>query len=612
MRYPLPRRATVSLFAFMLAGFAGGLTPAARAQTLQPVTATLDRQEANVGETILLTVSVISAENVEPRLPPLEPFDTQLVGRSVQVGTHLGQRVTVQSVRYTLRALRAGDHRIGPITVPLGGQIFQSRPIRVRIHSGMDDAHADPALRVSVDVSNREPFVGQQVLYRWRFEHRIFVGNARLSAYDYDGFIGEDLGEIKDTRLRVNGQEVAIRELRRALFPLRAGLIELGGPDLICDVTLESRANPHDPLASRFGTILTQSKTLRPKPLSLRVRPLPPPPADFSGLVGDFHLTAELNKQELAMGDSATLEIAVEGDAHARRIPEPSFSAPEGIKLYGDRARVEPHSDETGLRTRKTFQYVLVPLAPGERTIPPVTLTYFDPTSEHYRTLSTPALNLTVRPSPSDATVTTISPERLEPTPPQAQTTERQTALSGVDAALVPREAAPDAADARAHEPAATVPPLRPWLDRVALPAAVLLAFGATLLATVLVRRARRSPAKVSARRRRQALDRARGEIDRTVILLRSGEANAAADLLRALAQTFLRERADLEAGALCGREAAEALGQRSGATSDTCRQLEEFFDRLDAARFGGQALAETDAEGLARILEALDGQLPS
>jgi hypothetical protein len=49
-----------------------------------------------------------------------------------------------------------------------------------------------------------------------------------------------------------------------------------------------------------------------------------------------------------------------------------------------------------GLRGTKTWEYVLIPRAPGTRTIPPMSLGYFDAEADAYRMASTEPLSLVV------------------------------------------------------------------------------------------------------------------------------------------------------------------------------------------------------------------------
>jgi hypothetical protein len=44
----------------------------------------------------------------------------------------------------------------------------------------------------------------------------------------------------------------------------------------------------------------------------------------------------------------------------------------------------------------KAWEYVLVPKAPGEQTIPPISFSYFDPERDRYETLTTPPLALKI------------------------------------------------------------------------------------------------------------------------------------------------------------------------------------------------------------------------
>ena len=59
---------------------------------------------------------------------------------------------------------------------------------------------------------------------------------------------------------------------------------------------------------------------LATSPVTLNVRPLPASrePADFSGLVGKFRVSASLSKSSLPVGDSTTLSVVVEGEGNIR------------------------------------------------------------------------------------------------------------------------------------------------------------------------------------------------------------------------------------------------------------------------------------------------------
>ena len=135
-----------------------------------------------------------------------------------------------------------------------------------------------------------------------------------------------------------------------------------------------------DELLSReiFYT-LTEAKVLRTPMIELDVRPLPPAPQTFSGLVGDFDISARVNKGELKVGESATLRLEVAGTGNVGMISEPRLPPLPYLKVYDDRPGSAIDRSGRLLKGSKSYRKALVPLEPGELTIPALTLTFFDP-----------------------------------------------------------------------------------------------------------------------------------------------------------------------------------------------------------------------------------------
>jgi hypothetical protein len=91
-----------------------------------------------------------------------------------------------------------------------------------------------------------------------------------------------------------------------------------------------------------------------------------------------------------------TLTVTAQGRGNLRAIPEPDLALPEDFEVYPPEVseRVEPAGN--GLGGSKSWEYVLIPRAPGNRTIPPVSLGYFDTEAGGYRTAVTDPLPLEV------------------------------------------------------------------------------------------------------------------------------------------------------------------------------------------------------------------------
>ena len=78
-------------------------------------------------------------------------------------------------------------------------------------------------LFISAKVSTTTPFVGQEVIYVWRFYRRVRIGDAKLEPWDFSGFLVEDLGELREYQSTVNGVQYLVNEVRKSLFPQEVG-----------------------------------------------------------------------------------------------------------------------------------------------------------------------------------------------------------------------------------------------------------------------------------------------------------------------------------------------------------------------------------------------------
>ncbi len=147
-----------------------------------------------------------------------------------------------------------------------------------------------------------------------------------------------------------------------------------------------------DPFGDPFGLFFRpQGVELASKPVVLRILPIPGETA-FKGPVGRFDLTARLDKTSLAVGEAATLRVRLSGSGNLRTVAEPPKVTAGNARLYPPSTRTEPAKG--GHPTAIEWEYVLVPAAAGEVTIPPVTLEIFDPLEKRVVTRSTAPLRL--------------------------------------------------------------------------------------------------------------------------------------------------------------------------------------------------------------------------
>lgn len=333
-------------------------------------------------------------------------------------------------------------------------------------------ASNEPPCEAVTRVDPKQAYVGEQVFYGLEIRRREDVRTIHWARpLATPGFRMESLPTRTDLPSTGPGLRALAIEERRALFPTRAGELEIPPASLRC--TLVSEQGERD-----VSVAVPAARVL--------VLPLPEAgrPPGFTGVVGRLEVSSRVEPSEVELGGSVALTVLVEGRANLWELPAPF--APDGAPIpdVDLLARPSELARDAGreLRLRRYFSYDLVPRSPGSFEVPEILVPYFDPDSARFVLASAPALTVQVLPPP-------------EPT-----------------------------SDARA--PTASVPPSAGDLDpsgRDLRLAAVALGAGATALAVIAWARARRRSAP---RRRVQELleqaarEREEGELARSNALI--------------------------------------------------------------------------------------------
>jgi len=260
-------------------------------------------------------------------------------------------------------------------------------------------------------VSNKKPYVQEQVTATLRVYHRVDIRNPTADI-QFHGFREEALkGPAQNTRI-VNGIRYLSYEISTALFPLRpgkaeipAGTIELDEVDRTRNGGTSDRFDPfgQGSIFNNFGRL--KHKTLRTKPITLAVQPLPQKnrSENFSNLVGDFIISAQLSRTEVAVGDTTTLTVTVAGQGNVKDLSLHSPQWGDDFKVYEDQSEFRQTIGARFVSGEKVHTYALVPLQPGRLQVPAILLNYFDPTKGNYVSIQTRALPLTVSPGTGDS-----------------------------------------------------------------------------------------------------------------------------------------------------------------------------------------------------------------
>lgn len=418
------------------------------------VSVTVEPTALSMSDNATLTVSVNRVQEVDsPILPPLtDAFDVLSQGSASNLQFINGQMSSQTTYTYLLSPKRGGTYVIAPIIVRVGGKEYRSQPITITVGGGSSGipappsgtpypynaplpspsappplpsgpavgGHASEDLFITADVDNRTPFVNQQILYTFRFYTRVSIDQAVLKLPEFDNFFKEELVPEKKYYQTIGDSRYVVTEKVYALFPSKAEKLTIDPARLQLSIVNQNILNFFNaPSFNLRNALQNQNKTLASDPIVLTVSPLPEPePDNFSNLVGTFSLSMSIDRQTLKAQESATVTFELSGRGNIGDAVLPTWPLPAVFKTYEDRPETKSEKTPAGIQGVKRFKRAIVPTQAGHYTLPALTLSYFNPETQHYETLSTQTVDLDVL----QADGSTATPPPTAPTPPTAET----------------------------------------------------------------------------------------------------------------------------------------------------------------------------------------------
>lgn len=377
-------------------------TPAnALAQDNITFTASVDRTIVSTDGYVQLTLALQGQVNnvPAPELPPMDGFYVVGSSRSQQFSFVNGALSASVNFVYRLQPLAVGQQTIGPARVTINGQTYETQPITIEVTDGAAPAPttapgqtggdappelAGQAFYVEAEVDKPVAYLGEQVTYTFRFyQAQELMDSPRYGAPQWTGFWAERMEPQNQYLTSAGGVNYRVTELNTAIFPV------VTGEQTINPATLEIP-----------GGFFQSGQTLQTQPVTVQVQPLPTTgqPADFNGAVGQYTVRAAAEPLETRVNEPINLYFEVSGTGNVSAVPEPAWPQVPGMRAYDASSTSNTTSRNYIIGGAKRFERLYVPEQPGEHTIPSFTLSYFDPISQTYRTVSTEPIAFAVAP----------------------------------------------------------------------------------------------------------------------------------------------------------------------------------------------------------------------
>ena len=394
------------------------------------ISVSVDRTRIGLNEEFFLVVE-ITGSGGDPRLPEMNAF-AGVTGSSSSTSIQMMNGRISQSVtyQYSLVAQTAGKFTIGAVEVEAKGQVYRSQPIEIEIVAGAStqppsgppggagrgqQADAPPDLEGSLyleaKVDRSRVYQNEPVVVRYRIYTRLNISSYGIASLpNYNGFWTEDFPAQQQPQTRrevINGQTYLVAEIKKtALFPQSVGKKKLEPLTIECEVQMPRRRSRDifdqffdDPFLSR-----TSRQRISSRPVEIDVLPLPEEgkPANFSGAVGNFTITANVDKTQIKANEAISLKVRVSGVGNIKVLPNPPMALPSDFEVYDPKVAENIDHTNDQISGSKTWEYVIVPRFQGHHEIKPITLSYFDPRTKTYKTTATAPILLTVEKGSGD------------------------------------------------------------------------------------------------------------------------------------------------------------------------------------------------------------------
>lgn len=377
-------------------------------------TASLSSGQAGTGEAIQLTVQIATDEQAAklpwPQIEGLGNFTvTKNSGSSANSQTTIingkisQSSVYVTNFIYTLVSNKPGTYSIGPISYSYKNFTKTLGSASITI------SKQESGLQLVPSLSKRQAYVGEQLTYMLRI-----IPNAnvqKVTPPDFQKVIGEKFWfqhldkDVQAKNVVINGQNARVFDVRIVLFPLLSGTTEL--PGVSVDYQQISRSTRRHRTGSIFDMLdddaffgggSIANLTAQSSPMSLEIKPLPGgAPSDFSGAVGQYTLSANIDKNTLASGEALTLTITIKGNGEPKTITKPLLPDLSSFEIFDPEINSSTNVIGNTLWTTKTFKYVLVPHRVGNTEIGPIGFSFFNSEKGIYTSAKSQPYSITIK-----------------------------------------------------------------------------------------------------------------------------------------------------------------------------------------------------------------------
>ncbi len=386
----------------------------------QTFTATVDNSTVNVNEEfqVSFTFEGEDISSLTEFTPPSFSNFIVLSGPNQSTSMQIinGAVSASKTFSYYLRPSKVGKFTIGKAKIKYNNRSFESNELTVQVvkdannnSSASQNEEIAKNLFIKAEASKINSYIGEQIKVSYKLYTRLNIA-AQMSISklpQYQGFWAEEVESPSQLFFRTemyNGKQFRVALLKSVvLFPSQAGKLKVTPFELTVPIQIQrKRKRTGNIFDDFFNDPFDAGQTIQYQAISnvitINVKPLPEQskPESFSGAVGDYNFNADLDRSVTKTNEPVSLKLTISGSGNIKLVSFPEINLPNGVEKYEPKI-TDNISRKNFISGSKTAEYLIVPRTPGQKIIPAIEFSFFNPNLKQYKTVKAGPFKLDVK-----------------------------------------------------------------------------------------------------------------------------------------------------------------------------------------------------------------------
>ncbi len=361
-----------------------------------------------LNEAFQLTIS-ISGDSVslpDFSAPTLKDFNTYASSQSKNFSIVNGKVSNTVNYVYTLGPKKTGEYEIPSFKLTYKGVTYETQPVKMTIEpaknvssvsvqntqatqykqSQVYNFDTSKAVFVQANVDKKTAYINEKITYTFSFYTSVnLLSNPSYQAPNFSGFFSGQTSQ-NNYRTKINGRDYIVTEVSTDLFPQQSGMVTIDSS--VIQVSIEDFSKEQDDF---FSSFFRRGKNVELSTDKINVNVLKIP--ENIGMVGDFKISADVNKKQKKENEPFDLKIVISGTGNIKTLKEPEIVLSDNLKQYETSEKI---LTENNKESGKEFTTLIMPLNAGDGEIRILPVKYFDPKTKQVKVLNAQVIKINV------------------------------------------------------------------------------------------------------------------------------------------------------------------------------------------------------------------------